>query len=152
MSADLLTPTTSTETETGTYLDQIPVTYTSVHTPEPKIQTAAPKSAPRAIKAKVQDYPEDPTRMDITFIIEADVAYDAFHYGNQPELAEFGIGLCRKQGLTSVGLSDRGTPLPCNKNGDPLPDFYLQEEAPADAAGTGQKHYYSVTFSYLGED
>jgi hypothetical protein len=102
-----------------------------------------------ATKADIVSYPEDPSRMDIVFILESLNPYAAFAYARQPDLMEFGAKLCRGDGLVEVGLSDQGIPIACDQNGTPLAD--LQENLVIDPkAEPGKLYYYSVTYKYLG--
>jgi hypothetical protein len=142
-----------------TYLDTVPVERIRAAVPDNPLQIG---QTARAVKAEIVDHPEDTTRMDIVFLIESRIPYHAFHYALQPELAEFGAKLCRREGLSDVGLSERSVPIPCDKDGKTLTDFYLQDDKITSASKEGypeegqpegeRNYYYRVVFSYLGED
>jgi hypothetical protein len=136
------------------YLNQIPVTRDSV--PAPGNPFTEVYQDVRAIKANITHHPEDTSHMDITFILESKNPYAAFAYANQPDLMEFGTTLCRKEGLTGVAISNRSVPVPCDRDGNPLLDFYSRNESlttdPCDPNQEGEMYYYAVTYNYLGDD
>jgi len=98
---------------------------------------------PKIISQKVDRGP-DRSRASVTFIVEADSAADARDYVLSDEIMEKGIELCEQLPLMEVGLDERGVPLYCDKDGKPSDLMFVPEQ------DKSEKHYYKVTYAYIG--
>ena len=89
----------------------------------------------------------DSTRMSVRFIVAADSPAIAFAFAQESALMDEGLRLVRKEGLIAPGVSGPVLPIPCNEKGEPSanPMGVIDPNAK-------QRHYYSVTYAYLGED
>jgi hypothetical protein len=132
------------------YLNEIPVSRKTgpSTSANPYTETAR---AVKAIKVDIISFPEEPERMEIVFVLQSPNPYAAFAYANQPELMTLGATLCRRDGLVNVGLSDRGVPIPCQRDGTPITDPLLQGGLEIEPEPNAV-YYYSVKYGYLGED
>jgi len=100
---------------------------------------------PRVVSENVKRDQSDPTRVAITFVVHANDPSDARDFAASDQLIQHGIRVCEKLPLLQVGISSRGMPCFCDKEGNLLDVGFISPdcERPTD-------YYYTVTYEYIG--